>query len=497
MKYLILNNKKKTTKIINYLIEKESLPKIHRRLNIYTEDDTFQVEILDNKVSYRKSNRQKTIYIKNKNIKYFFKVLNNEKKYFINDILILKFKNCSILFDTYHGTIISMENEELCLELENKFELIHYSNINDHKFHTIPKPEYIFDEIGNLNAKIKNYGVKTGLDIRSTSASLKMRVSNISNNYSYLEYYYKYITSNDLLSTKSVSKKKYKISNMSIIMPVYNQDVSYSLLSIQGQNLSKDEKQKLQVIVIDDGSKNNVIEDINKVREKLDFELQIISFEKNQGLSNARNVGYAISKYEHILFMDSDIILSKNYIYDMSIRLQLIPNAIFICMRKNIEKNSDILKIKNLIKGIDTCTDFDDSRVVTKGKEYHIGCDKSYVNEELSILDDTDYFKELGFGSQIGIYNIATVVTGHNMALNKSLIRTSQPFSSKFKGWGMEDAYFSSKLISEGCYVIPVLSSCVYHTNHPPRSGSEEQKNKEALINYNIYNDLLNQPWEQ
>lgn len=60
----------------------------------------------------------------------------------------------------------------------------------------------------------------------------------------------------------------------------------------------------------------------------------------------------------------------------------------------------------------------------------------------------------------------------------------------------MEDAYFSSKLISEGCYVIPVLSSCVYHINHPPRSGSIEQKKKEALINYNIYNDLLNKPWE-
>lgn len=496
MKYLILNNKKKIKNIIDYLIDKDSLPKIQRRLNIYPEDDTFQIEILDNKINYRKDNRLKSITIKNKNVKYFFKSLDNTKKYYINDISILKFEYCSILFDTYHGSIIVTENDDLCHELEKKFNLKHYDNINNHECVVTPKLESLFDKVGNLNENIKRYAVKTGLDIRSTSASLKLRISSISNDYSYLEYYYNYLTDNDLLSTASCNIKKYSIKNMSIIIPVYNQNVMYSLLSIQGQNLSKEDKQKLQVIIIDDGSKNNVIKDIKKIRDKLDFELQIVSFEQNMGLSNARNVGYAISKYEQILFMDSDIVLSKNYIYDMNIRLQMIPNAIFICMRKNIEPDSNILEIEKLMTGVDACTDFDDSRVITKGKEYHIGCDKSYIGEEFTILDDTDYFKELSFGSQIGIYNISTVVSGHNMALNKSLINSQVPFSTEFKGWGMEDAYFSAKLVSNGCYVIPVLSSCVYHINHPPRSGSLEQKNKEALNNYNIYNDLLNQVWE-
>ena len=496
MRYLILNNKRKAKKIINYLVSKTFLPQIQRRLNIYAEDDSFQIEILNNKISYRKKNRLKAIYIKNKNIKYFFKTLDNTKQYYINDISILNFCDCSVLFDTYHGTMISTENETLYLELAKKFNLISYDNINDHKFIIKPKPEYLFDKVGNLNSKIKNYGIKTGLDIRSTSTSLKLRISNMSNDYSYLEYYYKYIMNHELLSTVSDFKKKQKIMNMSIIIPVYNQNVKYSLLSIQGQNISEEEKKKLQVIVIDDGSKNKVIQDINSIRKQLSFELQIISFEKNMGLSNARNVGYSVAKYDYIIFMDSDIILSKNYIYDMNIRLQMIPNAVFICMRKNIESNSEFLETSNLISGVESCTDFDDSRVITMGKEYHIGSDSAYINEEFSILDDTDYFKELSFGSQIGIYNIATVVTGHNIALNRQLIKSSTPFSQKFRGWGLEDAYFSAKLISEGCYVIPVLSSCVYHINHPPRSGSLDQKKKEALINYNIYNDLLNEPWK-
>lgn len=496
MKYIVLNKKEQIKKVIEYLVSKEGLPKIQRRLNIFSKDETYRIEIVNNEVSYRKNERLKKIYIENKNLKYFFKMLDNQKEYFINDITILEFKTNTIMFDTYHGTILSTNDLKLCEDIKEKFNMRYYESIVEHKMIKKPKAELLFDEVGNLNTKIKNYSKKVGLDIRSVSSSLKIRNSNISNDYSYLEEYFKFITEYDLLSTKNVFEKKYKVQNMSIIIPVYNQNVIYSLLSIQGQKISKLEKKRLQVIVIDDGSTNDVIKEINEIRDKLDFELQIISFEKNMGLSNARNVGFAIAKYEHILFMDSDIILSKNYIYDMSIRLQMIPNAIFICMRKNIDASSQILKHKKLLSGINNCYDFDDSRVITKGKEYHIGCDKFYLDEEINILDDTDYFKELGFGSQIGIYNISTVVTGHNMAVNKKYLSQSQPFCSEFKGWGLEDSYFAAQLVSKGCFVIPVLSSCVYHINHPPRSGSAQKKNEEAMKNFAIYNNLLNELWK-
>jgi len=494
MIYFVLNKGNKLKHILKFLIEKDSLPRIQRRLNVFSIEDDFRIEIKNNQISYRKNDRLKKVYVLNKNVKYFFKMFDNTKKYNIKDITILEFNNSSIMFNTYHGTILSTNSEELCNQIENKFGLTYYNNISEHKMIEKPHAESLFDNIGNLNIKIKNYAKKTGLDIRSVSSSLKVRLSNICNDYSYLEEYYKLITDEELLSI--TTKKKYKIRNLSIIIPVYNQDVTYTLLSIQGQNITKEEKKKIQVIVVNDGSKNDVIKEINKIKDNLDYELQIISLEKNMGLSNARNIGFSVAKYEHLLFMDSDIILSKNYIYDISIRMQIIPNAIFLCMRKNIDRSSEILNNKLLLSGIDVCFDYDDSRVITKSKEYHVGCDKTYLNEEISIIDDTNYFKDLGYGAQIGIYNIQTVVTGHNIALNKSLIKSSQPFSTKFKGWGMEDAYFAAQVIADGCFVIPILSSCVYHINHSARSGSEEKKNKEALKNYNIYNDLLNDVWK-
>ena len=48
MKYLILNNKRKIKSIINYLVNNGGLPQIQRRLNVFAEDDTFQIEILNN-----------------------------------------------------------------------------------------------------------------------------------------------------------------------------------------------------------------------------------------------------------------------------------------------------------------------------------------------------------------------------------------------------------------------------------------------------------------
>lgn len=499
MKYLILNNKENLSEIVDFLIEETGLPQIRKKLNIYSEDSDIQIEMLDNKIYFGDSSRKKYNFIRNKNLKQFFKYINSKNKngFIINDIILLKFPNINLMFDTFHGNILSSENEELIKKIKDKFGLEVYDNINEHTPLFAIKPENLFDEIGNINLKIKNYANETGLDIRSTSASIKLRLSNVSNDYTFIEKFYKLITKNDLLSFDTEKTYMHKFKNISIIIPTFNTNVVSTLLSIQGQNLSKENKEKIQVIVIDDGSSFQVIDDINKIRNKLDYELNVVTFDKNMGISNARNAGLSISKYDLLLFMDSDIILSNNYLYDINMRLQVIPNAMFVAMRKNVEKTSELLTEKNILSGIERTLDFDDSRVVTKSKEYHIGWDKIYNDEIISVLDDTNYFKELSYGSKVGIYDLSSVATGHNIAINRDKIAKYPAFSNRFSGWGMEDSYFASSLIANGCFVIPLLSSCVYHIAHPPRSGSMEQKSKEAKLNYDTHNSMLDEKWDE
>ncbi len=500
MKYFVLEDENILVEVIDFLIKENKLPSIQRRLNIYSaSEDGIMIEILNNNVFFRDTFQGKNIYVKNKNLKHFFKHIQAERneKFLINDIVLLKFPNALILFNSYHGNILSTNDDLLVEKIKNKFNLDFYDNINKHKVKYMVDPEPLFDEMGNLNAKIKNYSNKTGLDIRSSSSSIRLRLSNLSNDYSHIETFYKLVTKNELLSYDSEPVLEDKFENISIIIPAYNQNVVPTLLSIQGQNLSKENKKKVQVIVVDDGSKNDIRKDIDLIKSKLDYELNVISFGQNMGISNARNAGIAIAKHNLLLFIDSDIILSKNYIYDINIRLQLVPNAIFVAMRKNIEPDSLFTQEEVILGGIERSLDLDDSRVVTKRKDYHIGWDKAFKDDSINVLDDTNYFKQLGFGSRVGIYDLSSVVTGHNMAVNREMIKHYPVFSNRFSGWGMEDSYFASSLISRGCFVIPLLSSSVYHINHPPRSGNVEQKRREAVANFALYNQMLDEDWEE
>lgn len=498
MKYLVIDENIDLKVIINYLNNKLGLPKIHRRLNIFSINEDMQIEILDNKIYYVDDSKKKFNFVKNKNLKRFFKYVqsNNTCGFHINDVVLLTYDGLDLIFDTYHGNIIKSDNDKIISYLSKKYNLKFYENIKDHEMKSELKKEYLFDEIGNFNPKIRDYANKVGLDIRSTSASLKVRISNISNDYSYIEKYYKLIMDSELLTTNFNNKYQDKFKEMSIIIPAYNQDVVPTLLSIQGQNLSLENKKKIQVIVIDDGSKASVFNKVKSIKKLLDYEVSVITLNENKGLSNARNVGLSLAKFDLLLFMDSDIILSKDYLCDLNIRLQIIPNSIIVAMRKNIDKDDNLICRENLLKGVERTLEFDDSRVTTRSKKYHIGWDKAFNGEVISILDDTDYFKELSFGSRIGIYDLPTVVTGHNMGVNRDMLRSTQTFCTKFKGWGLEDSYFAAELIAGGSYVIPMVSSCVYHQNHPPRSGNMKKKQEEAARNYNIYHSLLDETWE-
>lgn len=93
MKYFILEDDNVLREMIDYLIEKISLPSIHRRLNIFSEDDSLNIEILDNRIFLKLDDHSKQVIIKNKNLKDFLKSLHtqNPRKYIINDIVLAIF----------------------------------------------------------------------------------------------------------------------------------------------------------------------------------------------------------------------------------------------------------------------------------------------------------------------------------------------------------------------------------------------------------------------
>ncbi|MDD7022585.1 MAG: glycosyltransferase [Aeromonadales bacterium] len=88
---------------------------------------------------------------------------------------------------------------------------------------------------------------------------------------------------------------------VSIIMPVYNVDKNYLIKAIQ--SILNQSYKNFELIIIDDGSK----EDVNQLIHKFeDPRIYIYRNETNKGVVEARNIGLKKSSGEFIAFMDSD-----------------------------------------------------------------------------------------------------------------------------------------------------------------------------------------------
>lgn len=93
----------------------------------------------------------------------------------------------------------------------------------------------------------------------------------------------------------------------SVIIPVYNRAdlIKFTLNSLDaGFHSGVD----LEIIVVDDGSTDNVIEIVRN-----EYPHVIVAKNRGKGAPAARNTGLAISKSEYILFLDSDDLIAEHF----------------------------------------------------------------------------------------------------------------------------------------------------------------------------------------
>ena len=119
---------------------------------------------------------------------------------------------------------------------------------------------------------------------------------------------------------------------LSIIIPVYNnpKDILELLKSIDISN-----HKNLEIIIINDGSKPKIKNDLIK------FKIRYY-YIKNSGPAYARNFGASKSSGKYLLFLDSDLVLPRNFIKTLIITLK----------KDNIKVGSIIYGMKSYLDNI-------------------------------------------------------------------------------------------------------------------------------------------------
>jgi len=100
---------------------------------------------------------------------------------------------------------------------------------------------------------------------------------------------------------------------LSIVIPAYNsektiQPLLSSIIKSQKVNLKE-----MEIIIVDDCSTDGTIK---KIKNKIG-KFKIIKLKKNGGPANARNVGVKYAKGKIVLFLDADVIVYKNTLFEI------------------------------------------------------------------------------------------------------------------------------------------------------------------------------------
>lgn len=216
---------------------------------------------------------------------------------------------------------------------------------------------------------------------------------------------------------------------ISVIVPVYNVEkyIVKCLESIVNQSY-KD----FELLLVNDGSTDNSIELINDYLKDYNINWKLIN-KDNGGQSSARNLGLKESKGDYVLFMDSDDVVSTDFL-DILYSLIIDNNADFsFCnfryVKKQELKNDEdgtnrIFNRKELLK---TFLKREINFVIPSmlfRKDFLIK-NNIVFNEDIRFSEDQMYIWDVIFKSNISIYS-AKVMYGYY--LREKSIMTASPY---------------------------------------------------------------------
>jgi len=122
---------------------------------------------------------------------------------------------------------------------------------------------------------------------------------------------------------------------ISIVLPAYNEEKNIGPAIDEISDFLNEINKSFEIIAVDDGSKDNTAEILEKYREK--YHITVITHPKNLGYGTALRSGFAKAGGDLIFFTDSD---RQFDIRDLKVFLEKIENYDFIIGYRKSRKDS-------------------------------------------------------------------------------------------------------------------------------------------------------------
>lgn len=124
---------------------------------------------------------------------------------------------------------------------------------------------------------------------------------------------------------------------LSIIIPYYN---TFTLTCRVVQGLIEQLTDDVEVIVVDDGCNETQL-------DMFEYEVRVIHLKENKGVSHARNIGIKEAKGKYIAFIDSDDMVTMDYVSQLLKLIDNIQDDIIVFNWLDISNNVVVRKPNN------------------------------------------------------------------------------------------------------------------------------------------------------
>ena len=236
--------------------------------------------------------------------------------------------------------------------------------------------------------------------------------------------------------------------NVSVVIPTYNRKsiLQKCLKALENQNLTNIIS-NYEIVVVDDGSTDGTCSWIRNNSET--FPHVVLYEQEHGGPALGRNLGVIKSKYEIIIFIDSDLIVLEDFL---------------VC---HVKKLSSYWKKNN-------------KKCFTYGSVINTSDFKNPENEMYKLTD----------------VSFAYFATG-NVAISKELLLNIGLFDTSFSLYGWEDLELGERLKKIGTKLVKCPEALGFHW-HPPFDCSqikslisqEKERAKMALLFYKKHPNL-------